>query len=76
MPADNKNSMDMSSLSSALDEITVAKLRRKGKVSINIPYEQELEAKANGTYVNPYSAADNKKMHKFLDGQGYEGPRY
>lgn len=76
--ANKKDTMDISSLSNALNEITnaPAKERPKGKITRNIPYEQELVAKANGTYVNPYSAADDKKMNKYLDKQGYKGPRY
>ncbi|KAH0369477.1 hypothetical protein KCU65_g3333, partial [Aureobasidium melanogenum] len=74
MPAaKKKDTMDMSSLSNALNEIFVAATqpRPKGKITRNIPFEQELAAKANGTYVNPYSAADDKKMNKYLDQQGY-----
>ncbi|KAG9601389.1 hypothetical protein KCU77_g6009, partial [Aureobasidium melanogenum] len=70
--------MNMSSLSNALNEMPVApaKPRPKGKITRDIPYEQDLVAKANGTYVNPYSAADDKKMNNYLDKQGYEGLRY
>ncbi|KAG9726421.1 hypothetical protein KCU73_g12909, partial [Aureobasidium melanogenum] len=78
MTANKKDTMNMSSLSNSINEIAVApaKPRPKGKITRNIPFEQELVAKANGTYVNSYSAADDKKMNKYLDKQGYKGPRH
>ncbi|KAG9515774.1 hypothetical protein KCU93_g9390, partial [Aureobasidium melanogenum] len=78
MTANKKDTMDMSSLSNSINEIAVtpAKPRPKGKITRNISFEQELVAKANSTYVNPYSAADDKKMNDYLDKQGYKGPHY
>jgi hypothetical protein len=72
-------SMDMSSLTNSLAAIsisstTTAKPRPKGKITRNISYERELEAKKNGTYVNTYTAADDKKLQDYCNGQGYKGP--
>jgi hypothetical protein len=69
--------MDMSSLTNSLAAISItpiAKPRRKGKITRNIPYEREIEAKKNGTYVNTYTPADDKKLRDYCNGQGYKGP--
>jgi hypothetical protein len=46
----------------------------KGKITRNMPYERELEAKKNGTYVNTYTPADDKKLRDYCNGQCYKGP--
>lgn len=68
--------MDMSSLTNALNNITITTTyqRPKGKITRNIAYEKELEAKKNGTYVNSYTAAQDKQMRNYCDNQGYKGP--
>jgi hypothetical protein len=68
------NSMDMSSLTNSLAAISItpastAKPRPKGKITRNVPYERELEAKKNGTYVNTYTTADDKKLRDYCNGQ-------
>lgn len=69
------NAFDMSSLTNSLNGITITSTyqRPKGKITRNIPYEKELEAKKNGTYVKTYTAADDKKLKEWCDGQGYKG---
>jgi hypothetical protein len=57
------NSMDMSSLTNALSNITITPA-----------YQKELEAKKNGTYVNTYTAAQDKQMRNYCDNQGCKGP--
>jgi hypothetical protein len=68
--------MDMSSLTNALNNITITPTyqRPKGNITRNIPYEKELEAKKHGTYVNTYTAAQDKQMRNYCDNQGYKGP--
>lgn len=70
------NSMDMSSLTNALNNMTIinAYQRPKGRITRNIPYEKELEAKKNGTYVNPYNAAQDRQHGEYCNNQGYKGP--
>lgn len=69
------NTFDMSSLTASLNTFTVPSTyqRPKGKITRNIPYEKELEAKKNGTYVNTYTAADDKKLRDYCHKQGYKG---